>query len=539
MPLSFSLFAAALLVGGASGVCTGSDGPRNNLFNKMNNTEGPSAGADWAKGGKAASIYLYVDAGNLVEESGNDFGCKVAIHEYMHVLQQGFLTGQLTSLTPPTDRLLTDRFQIKNPGSVPAVFETKVKAVLDALPASLKLLPVPTYVILISTLTVGVGSGSIATAATDEIMELQFNVTGGCPGVDFTFEWGQWENNAMAEGEAEYYAENVYMPMNLPNLAWSVPYTGEAQWTQRLADNTAQLKYNNATLHIGDGNGRTIQDLEQFNWRANPVGELTYAYLKNNWRPETTHADLMQIWMDTPAAGGYQAAFATTMGRSWSQFVCDFEKSIHGITANSATACTAAAAGTEMCGYGAGACSTSAGGDGGDDEGDAGGGGGGVGEDTGSKPPPPPLVLTMSADGDLSEFNETKKISLRSSFAVAAGVDSSAVTVTVTAGSVIITATIAVPASTTPAAMQATLSSSLGTITAASTVLGITVLSVPTFVVAAPPPPPPPPPLLPPPESPPESGDDGPPLYEVILYTVAGLVMSCLLSLLSYCMCKA
>ena len=37
-------------------------------------------------------------------------------------------SGQLTSLTPPTDTLGANRFQIKNPGSVPAVFETKVKA---------------------------------------------------------------------------------------------------------------------------------------------------------------------------------------------------------------------------------------------------------------------------------------------------------------------------------------------------------------------------------------------------------------------------
>jgi U3 small nucleolar RNA-associated protein 22 len=50
------------------------------------------------------------------------------------VLQQGFLTKDLTSTTPPTDTLLANRFQVKRFGTrVPLVFETKVKAVLDAL----------------------------------------------------------------------------------------------------------------------------------------------------------------------------------------------------------------------------------------------------------------------------------------------------------------------------------------------------------------------------------------------------------------------
>ena len=42
--------------------------------------------------------------------------------------------------------------------------------------------------------------------------------------------------------------------------------------------------------------------LEQYKWRANPVGELAYFYLKTTWRPATTHADLMTIWLNAPAA---------------------------------------------------------------------------------------------------------------------------------------------------------------------------------------------------------------------------------------------
>ena len=45
-------------------------------------------------------------------------------------------------------------------------------------------------------------------------------------------------------------------------------------------------------------------------------------------------------------AAGYQAAFTTTMGKSWAKFVCDFETH-HGIP--NTVACAKAAAGTEMC----------------------------------------------------------------------------------------------------------------------------------------------------------------------------------------------
>jgi len=74
---------------------------------------------------------------------------------------------------------------------------------------------------------------------------------------------------------------------------------------------------------------------------------------------------------------------------------------------------------------------------------------------------------------------------LQQSVANAAGVDKSLVTINVAAASVIITATIAVPASTTAAALQTTLDSTLGTAVAASTALGITVENAPTVAVLA------------------------------------------------------
>ena len=92
-------------------------------------------------------------------------------------------------------------------------------------------------------------------------------------------------------------------------------------------------------------------------------------------------------------------------------------------------------------------------------------------------------MLTIVASGDVSNYADTS--SLRQKIATAAGVDdASLVTISVAAGSVIIIATIAVPASTTPAAVQTSLTSILATAAAASTALGITVETVPTITVA-------------------------------------------------------
>merc|ERR1712195_21413 len=59
-------------------------------------------------------------------------------------------------------------------------------------------------------------------------------------------------------------------------------------------------------------------------------------------------------------------------------------------------------------------------------------------------PPPPPVVLILAASGSVSDYADTS--SIQSKVAKLAGVDASAVTITVAAASVIITATIAVPA---------------------------------------------------------------------------------------------
>ena len=96
--------------------------------------------------------------------------------------------------------------------------------------------------------------------------------------------------------------------------------------------------------------------------------------------------------------------------------------------------------------------------------------------------PPTPVVLTMTTSGSVGDYQETS--ALQSSVARVAGVEPSAVTISVVAASVIITATIAVPASTTTSAVMTALSASLGTAAAASAQLGITVETTPTVTIA-------------------------------------------------------
>ena len=95
------------------------------------------------------------------------------------------------------------------------------------------------------------------------------------------------------------------------------------------------------------------------------------------------------------------------------------------------------------------------------------------------------MVLTLAASGSVSDYADTS--SIQSKVAELAGVDASAVTITVAAGSVRITATIAVPASMTADKVQTSLSSSLGTIDDASAALGVTVEEVPTVALSSPP----------------------------------------------------
>ena len=119
------------------------------------------------------------------------------------------------------------------------------------------------------------------------------------------------------------------------------------------------------------------------------------------------------------------------------------------------------------------------------------------------------VLLTVTVHGSVSDYPDTSI--LQQIIATAAGVEASAVIISVAAASVIITATIEVPTTTTAATVQARLSTSLATAAAASDVLGIPVEAVPVVLIANPPSQPPLPPSQPPPPSEPSAASLSPP----------------------------
>ena len=232
-----------------------------NANEKLSNAEGiNSAGADNYFGGKENVIWLYVETQNTVPNDQNHFGCKPAVHEYFHLLQQGFLSKQIVTTVPPTDALGTSRFQVLNPdpSMIPDVFAMKVKSCMDALPNSVKLLSEPTKFVLIphsgddNSMHL---SSSIVESTINKLKESMFEVSkgsmertwwrdlltvhscahvplfsafvfmyvgmnvcmyvwvwvclcafAGCPGVHLGLSINRNENNLIAEGEAEIYA---------------------------------------------------------------------------------------------------------------------------------------------------------------------------------------------------------------------------------------------------------------------------------------------------------------------------------------------
>jgi len=98
------------------------------------------------------------------------------------------------------------------------------------------------------------------------------------------------------------------------------------------------------------------------------------------------------------------------------------------------------------------------------------------------------VVITMTASGNVDDYNDAKQAKLTNAIADAAGADFSATSIAITEGSVIITATIEVEDAAAACAMSSSLGKKLASPKLASAALGITVESAPTIeakVIAA------------------------------------------------------
>jgi len=137
------------------------------------------------------------------------------------------------------------------------------------------------------------------------------------------------------------------------------------------------------------------------------------------------------------------------------------------------------------------------------------------------------VAVEFTAAGDVSDYGPAERTSLQSKFAEAAGVPMEDVSVEVTSASVNIRATVRVADQSSGSVLASSLTSQMGTTSAASSLLGVQVETAPTAqVVTVPvfnhPSPPPPAPELPP--SPEEGGGDGSGVV-VIIGAAAGLAV--------------
>merc|ERR1712072_1587708 len=105
------------------------------------------AGADYYVGSYAAFVWLPVGScaqrrAVCDQSATNEYGAKVAMHEYLHVLQKAFHGKMITSTTPISSdpgNLGTNRFKVysKAPASTQiggvalSEFTTKIQKVMD------------------------------------------------------------------------------------------------------------------------------------------------------------------------------------------------------------------------------------------------------------------------------------------------------------------------------------------------------------------------------------------------------------------------
>ena len=119
---------------------------------KITLSEGPSGGSTYVPFADGCGVHLFADANLVAEADDNSFSSHTAVHEYIHILQQAMLAGEITNTTVgpvPLKATSTsaDRFKCINKCGVPAVFCEKSLAVLEALPDTLKLMDRTMYVI--------------------------------------------------------------------------------------------------------------------------------------------------------------------------------------------------------------------------------------------------------------------------------------------------------------------------------------------------------------------------------------------------------
>ena len=288
-----------------------------NINDKMSKPN-PDGGADLIWGTGVCTIYLkpYDEQYDEVESSGNHFGIKVVMHEFIHCLQHGLVSGD----ADPAVRYDTIDVIVENKCGIPDVYASKTVAAFAALPAEFRL--IKKVVVFYAC-----GNGYEYTQA-----EIEDKVYGaGCPGMSPN--QGPWEDlNGFGEGDAEYYSMNTIMPAVVQ--PWTTPYNGPAEWTQK---NTECLQRcglpGNDKFRIGDLSEKHVEDqmipaLRDGGYddcRNNCTGELVIKFLLER-RPATTVAEILDVWKGAGSVG-FGASWETSIGESWQDFSKALERS--------------------------------------------------------------------------------------------------------------------------------------------------------------------------------------------------------------------
>ena len=109
-----------------------------NINDKMSKPN-PDGGADLMWGTGICTIYLRPfdpdDENHLVESDSNSFGVKVVMHEYIHCLQQGLVSGDVD----PAVRFDTIDVTVENKCGIDDVYASKTIAAFADLPAEFRL----------------------------------------------------------------------------------------------------------------------------------------------------------------------------------------------------------------------------------------------------------------------------------------------------------------------------------------------------------------------------------------------------------------
>jgi len=202
---------------------------------KITLSEGPSGGSTYVPFADGCGVHLFADANLVAEADDNSFSSHTAVHEYIHILQQAMLAGEITNTTVGPVPLKatstsTSRFECINKCGVPAVFCEKSLAVLEALPDTLKLMDRTMYVIWYPHSEDGNEPCTDTDTKKVEIMEKVYGST--CAnGEQIVPDIMRNENHLVAEGDAEYWALKLVDDTNVFSV-----FDGAEYWEGKIRD---------------------------------------------------------------------------------------------------------------------------------------------------------------------------------------------------------------------------------------------------------------------------------------------------------------